>query len=398
MRLALFALKGHMPYTNVPQHLWGKMDDCKSKVMAKGHSEESAIAICHASIVGGFTADTNLLNFILDTDEFTSMNKPDYVHLEEYVSLTPGDPIRLFPFGKIVKNGREHVIDAITAAKFKIPHFDPPVKLGKHDDDAPAGGFIKRLEVRDDGLYAHIELTDKGARALADGDYRYHSPEVVWEGGFEDPATGEIIDGPFIVGDALLHTPHLGRQAALFTSEVKPNKEKVMEETVQVPTSLWDKFMAFIDRGIEPGNDNDHQEPEIPEEYKAAAAERDDYKAKFEALQTERQREELMATVKGEFATDEFGAAFKALPETEGLLDILAGLPEEQRAVVVEQFKALSAQIKESDLMGEVGAGGAGEEDPRKALDAAIKAYAAEHKVDYNTALSRLAQEQPELF
>ena len=43
-----------MPYTNVPESQWGEMDDCKKKVMnEQGYSEERAIAICHASIMGG---------------------------------------------------------------------------------------------------------------------------------------------------------------------------------------------------------------------------------------------------------------------------------------------------------------------------------------------------------
>jgi HK97 family phage major capsid protein len=56
-----------MPYTNVPEELWGKMDDCKDKVMAKeGIDESSAIAICHASIVGGKSLDIAVSEFKLD--------------------------------------------------------------------------------------------------------------------------------------------------------------------------------------------------------------------------------------------------------------------------------------------------------------------------------------------
>lgn len=42
-----------MPYTNVPESLWGKMDDCVKEVQGQGHSKESAVAICHESIVKG---------------------------------------------------------------------------------------------------------------------------------------------------------------------------------------------------------------------------------------------------------------------------------------------------------------------------------------------------------
>ncbi len=41
-----------MPYSNVPQRLWGKMDRCVQDVMRRdGVDKERAIAICHASIM-----------------------------------------------------------------------------------------------------------------------------------------------------------------------------------------------------------------------------------------------------------------------------------------------------------------------------------------------------------
>jgi len=40
-----------MPYTNVPKPLWGKMDSCVKKIMAAGKDKQTAIAICHASLV-----------------------------------------------------------------------------------------------------------------------------------------------------------------------------------------------------------------------------------------------------------------------------------------------------------------------------------------------------------
>lgn len=42
-----------MPYSNLPQSMWGKMDDCKKQVMKKGQDEKSAIAICYNSLMHG---------------------------------------------------------------------------------------------------------------------------------------------------------------------------------------------------------------------------------------------------------------------------------------------------------------------------------------------------------
>lgn len=41
-----------MPYSNLPESKWGKMDRCVQKVMAQGHDKQSAIGICYNAITG----------------------------------------------------------------------------------------------------------------------------------------------------------------------------------------------------------------------------------------------------------------------------------------------------------------------------------------------------------
>ena len=53
-----------MPYSNVSEELWGQMDKCVDKVMGQGHDKESAIAICHTSIVGKKSLDDAILEHI----------------------------------------------------------------------------------------------------------------------------------------------------------------------------------------------------------------------------------------------------------------------------------------------------------------------------------------------
>lgn len=137
--------------------------------------------------------------------------------IDRLLATSPGEPYRLLPFGEIHKAGVTINFTREYAAKFRLPHFKPPILLGSHTETTPAGGHIVGLEVRKDGLYAVPEFNEKGLQALRDGAYRYHSPEVLWEGrGFEDPGTGATIEGPIIVGDALLHAPHMGEATALY--------------------------------------------------------------------------------------------------------------------------------------------------------------------------------------
>lgn len=306
--------------------------------------------------------------------------------VDDFVVTSPGEPYRLFPWGALVKNGKRREVKP--GMGFRLPHFKPAIKLGSHDDTTPAGGHIVGLEERADGLYAIPEMNERGAAVLNDGAYRYHSPEVIWEGaGFENPLTGETIPGPLIVGDALLHMPHLGEAAALYSVE---SMEVNMTESVTIPASLWDKFMAklFPDKPAEePPAPPEVKEPE-QDNFAALSAERDEYKARLESLEAEAARKSRIDGFAAQLAET------KAEPNAE----ILAGMTDEQAAWVVQQFKALSAQINESALTAEIGSEGAGTPaNPYQALDLAVRAKMADAKVNYAAALQMVGKERPEL-
>jgi hypothetical protein len=326
--------------------------------------------------------------------------------IDDYVSTTPGEPYRLFPFGTIYKGGKKRVIDRKCAESFKLPHFKPPIKLGSHEETTPAGGQIVALEVREDGLYAIPELVPAGEKALEDGAYRYHSPEVIWEDtGLEDPVTGKIVPGPMIIGDALLHTPHLGEAAALYTIE-PIGKEHTMSDQVQIPQSLWDKFLAAMHIGapvsaetIVSAEGITLPPPEIPEEFKAAALERDQLKAKLEQMEAEKIRLAAVADLVAQLQKqDDFGSSYLELAKATEAANMLSGMSPEQQAWCLRQFKAFAAQVKDSALFSEKGSDSAAIDDPYQAYDAAVKAYQAEKKTDYTSAAVAVAQGQPALY
>lgn len=313
--------------------------------------------------------------------------------IDEYVKTEPGQPFRLFPFGDVVKGGRKHTITPELARRFRLPHYKPAIKLGSHRDETPAGGHIIGLEVRDDGLYAIPEVTPKGAAAIADGNFRYNSPEVIWEdAGLEDPKTGNIIEGPLIVGAALLHDPHLGETTALYSVDKSVPKENPMtDEYVQVDKGLW----ATIQERLFKSAPEDAPQPEPApvvetDEFEAMAQERDEYKAKLDALVAEQERARKVQSFVTELDNTEFA------DDTE-VAEKLAELSEEQAEWALEKFRALSARI-ESDLTREIGDDTPAPANDRDALDIAIKAKAKEAGVDYNAAMTLVREEQPELF
>jgi hypothetical protein len=327
----------------------------------------------------------------------------EYV-LTEYVTTQPGEPYRLFPFGAIYKGGRKRTITPEMARAFRLPHFKPPIKLGSHDERTPAGGQILALEVREDGLYAVPEFTEKGMQSLTEGDYRYHSPEVIWEGsGLEDPVTGEMIPGPMIVGDALLHTPHLGEMAAMYQYEIIDKEADMPDEMYSVPKSLWDKFFSWFDRVStvsEPVTSAlETLDITLTEEYKAAIQERDQAKAELEKLQAEQVKKDQFTALVSELQGERFGSVYVSLATAEEAAGMLSGMTQDQREWVMRNFSALVAQVNESQLTGEIGSTGAGADpDPMKALNAAIEAKMAEKSVRYPDAYAMVRAEQPELF
>lgn len=313
---------------------------------------------------------------------------------DEFVNVVAGNPIRLFRFGKLVKGGRVRQITKSLARKFRIPHFKPPIKLGSHEVTTPAGGHIVDLEVRDDGLYGIPELNDAGRKAIANGSYKYQSPEVIWDDdkGFEDPNTGELISGPLVVGMALIHDPHLGESAALYRVEpLEVNTEDEMGNEGKVTLSL-ESLLDFIrpkaGEDVEP-------EPVVvePEDYGAMK----ETIATLEAEKADRDTEDEKATTL-EAIREEFKAEpLSEIVEVEGSLDILASMSPEQRAWCVERFTALTAEVDLTKVIDEEGVDGEGETEP-ESVNAAITAYAAEHKLSYVEAFDKLRVEKPELF
>lgn len=303
--------------------------------------------------------------------------------IEEYVNTKLGQAYKLFPFGKIVKNGKERNITPEFASKFKLPHFKPPIKLGSHDDTTPAGGHIVGLEVRADGLYAIPEWNDKGETSIQDGAYRYHSPEILFDGAIEDPQTGGMITAPLVLGDSLLHTPHLGEQTALYTVTGVTN----MEENIQMPKSFWDKFIApLLDKKPET-----LEVVKIPEDYEATKLERDNYKAELAKIQAEGQRKALVEKFETELKETKVGDGAMA--------ELLADLPAEKSDAIMRQYKALSEQIKESALLGERGTDvTVTTDDPKAEFNAAVLAISKEKNINYNAAFEEAKSKHTDLF
>ncbi len=321
--------------------------------------------------------------------------------LDKFVSTKPGQAYRLFPFGKITRGGVTRDITPEYAAQFKLPPFAPPIKLGSHEDATPAGGHIVRLEVRDDGLYGYPEYTEKGAKAMDEGDYRFHSPEVIWDDGALETSDG-IIAGPLLLGDAMLHTPYLGEATAFYTATtIKEND--MSQENIQVPKSFLETLLGYL----QPKKD-ETPEPPTPEtpvtetaEFKATATERDNFKAQLEALKLEAATKEVKATLVAQLQKKEdYGMAYVELGTAEEAAGQLASMTDVQREWVMRNFKALTAQIDESNLTGETGSerDAVIGENTKAEFDAQIKKIMQEKSINYVDAFNLAKTTHADLF
>lgn len=286
----------------------------------------------------------------------TGMTEPIILQLDHYVTITPGEPFRLFPFGVIHKNGKQLEITPDVARAIKLPHFKPPIKLGSHKDETPAGGYIKALEVRADGLYAIPEWNEAGLRALNDGAYRYHSPEIIWGGELEDSVTGQTTEGNIVVGAALTHIPALGEAAAFFETTVNEleGDEAMSENTVSMPASLWERTLDAFKLGggqQEPAQPQSGQDNE-PDEFAAKISQYEadleaerarvaEFEARIEKMEAESKQAERVA----HFAAQLEGTNLKG---DEEFAVTLAALDDEHAEIVVQKVKALSAQADKS--------------------------------------------------
>lgn len=158
--------------------------------------------------------------------------------------LDPANPkaVRLLPAGQFrARDGRPWdapywLIDAVIAANvirraanradnFVIDYEHQTLLADQNGQPAPAAGWFKTVEWREDGLYAvDVEWTQRAAQMLADREYRYLSPVFRY-----DPATGEVLE---LLHAALTNHPaldgltDLATLAALKFSPAQPNQEK----------------------------------------------------------------------------------------------------------------------------------------------------------------------------
>lgn len=168
-------------------------------------------------------------------------------------------------------------------------------------------------------------------------------------------------------------------------------------ETVEVPKNFWEsivsKFGAFAETEIEPVLVIE------TDEYKSAVEERDDYKAKLEAVETQIKLDAEHLKISADLQNKEtFGAVFAEQKVADESAEVLAGMSEDQRDWTLKQLKALIAQIDEGALNSEHGSNVEVDSDPAAAFNAVVTAIQTKEDVSYNKALKIAQAKHKDLF
>ena len=168
---------------------------------------------------------------------------------------TPPETFLLLKFGRSVytKDGKEGGFDFdAPAADALIAEFNSRSRDLVIDfehstlsgNEAPAAGWIDRLEKTAEGLAAHVKYwTDKAKEYLTQGEYRYFSPTLLFEHGGKTPAALHSV--------ALTNHPALHGVDALVANDNQPKtrKDTTMDQELQdaIRKVLGDTALALTD-------------------------------------------------------------------------------------------------------------------------------------------------------
>lgn len=98
--------------------------------------------------------------------------------------------------------------------------------------ESPAAGWIKKLVNKgDNGLWAIVEWTKKGAEYIKNREYRYLSPAFTLKG--KNKVTGDKI-GASLLSAAVTNTPYLEGMQPLFLKDNHTKKETEMDDLLKM--------------------------------------------------------------------------------------------------------------------------------------------------------------------
>lgn len=162
----------------------------------------------------------------------------------EWVQLLPAGSRIEAQDGRVFSNPNpDRVVARFQALGIDIP-FDyehGSEVLAPQGMEAPASGWIKRLENRNGEIWAKVEWTSRGAAAIAAKDYKYVSPAVAYE------KEGDVFVVTGISSAAITTHPAITTLKALSSkTENIVDKDKPSEPSAQPAEDIMNKLLAKL--------------------------------------------------------------------------------------------------------------------------------------------------------
>lgn len=147
---------------------------------------------------------------------------PKLIHLMpigEWYGVNGQGPFRLD------RPNADRIVASIKAAKRPLPiDYDHALDLdggARAGQQAPAAGWFQDAEARDDGIWVHVDWTERGAAAIASREYRFISPVFN-----NEKATGRVVS---ILRAGLTNIPNFENLTAI-ASQTQNEGTAVMDE------------------------------------------------------------------------------------------------------------------------------------------------------------------------
>ena len=209
------------------------------------------------------------------------------------------DWVQLFPAGPeiVARDGRvwfmrdpQIVLAAFeeNAAPLPIDYEHAQAHRAPEGEEAPAAGWIDKLEVRNGEIWGHVEWTERAAKMIRDREYRFLSPDFLV---LKEDETIVALSGAGLVNRPALHLQALARR-----SKGAPLQETTMNKALCRRLGLAEGaseevIIAAIDK-----RDKDHETAltaaKTDIEKFVPRADYDKIKSELESVQASRAKEE----------------------------------------------------------------------------------------------------------
>jgi hypothetical protein len=295
----------------------------------------------------------------------------------------------------------------------RVRGIDPDIDYDHKATTSEAAGWIKKAEVRNNGLWVFVEWTKDAASKIRNKAYKYFSPEFVDE--WKHPSSGQTFKD-VLFGGGITNRPFLKDILPLNLSELfseehgKQNQggnemdRKKLCELLGLPEGSSDDAIAaaikqFRETSSKP-NDTDPQLVQLAESNPVIKA----------MLERQANTEKRLAETETALRLSEVTSSIAKLSEGKSWT-LPAVVLNELPAALVQMPKTLSDSVTgilgkliETGLvpLSEIGhqrGGGQNEIDPvKKFTDKVAEIMKGNDKLDYSSAVSHVALTEPQLF